>query len=91
MSLVPRALGRRRLLPLLSEFAVPLALAALLAFLAVGAGLTTMLLWNRLSWLTLRTVALVLDLLVSPIYFDAANVTIGTEEFSVRLDPVCSG
>jgi exosortase E/protease (VPEID-CTERM system) len=57
----------------------------------LGAGLATVELWDRLAQVTLHAVAWALDLLVSPIYFDPANVEIGTEEFWVHVAPVCSG
>jgi exosortase E/protease (VPEID-CTERM system) len=91
ISLAPIALGKRRVLPLVRELAIRLALATLLALLALGAGLATAELWDRLAPVTLHAVAWVLDLLVSPIYFDPANVEIGTEEFWVHVAPVCSG
>ena len=91
ISLAPIALGNRRVLPLVRELAIPLALATLLALLALGAGLATVELWDGLAEVTLNTVAWALDLLVSPIYFDPANLEIGTEEFWVQVAPVCSG
>jgi exosortase E/protease (VPEID-CTERM system) len=91
LSLLPIALGKRPILPLLRELAMPLALATLLALFALGAGLATVQLWDRLAQVTLRAVAWALDLVVSPIYFDPANVEVGTEEFWVHVAPVCSG
>jgi exosortase E/protease (VPEID-CTERM system) len=44
-----------------------------------------------LAEVTLNAVAWTLDLLVSPVYFDPANVEIGTDEFGVQVAPDCSG
>jgi len=90
-SLVPIAFGTRRLFQLLHDLATPLAMASLLAFLAMGAGLTTVSLWRELNAVTLDSVAAVLGWLVSPIYFDPADLAIGTPDFWVRVAPVCSG
>jgi exosortase E/protease (VPEID-CTERM system) len=90
-SLVPIAFGTRRLLGLVRELASPLTMATLLAFLAMGAGLTTLSLWRELNSVTLNSVARVLDWLVSPIYFEPAELAIGTPEFWVRVAPICSG
>lgn len=91
ISAVPIAGGGLKLLPLLRELAVPLGLASLLALAAWGAGLSTLGLWNHLSRVTLDTVALFLGALLSPIYFDPADAAVGTEEFWVRVEPICSG
>jgi exosortase E/protease (VPEID-CTERM system) len=47
--------------------------------------------WEQLNGVTLHSVARVLDSLVSPIYFDPAELAIGTPEFWVQVAPVCSG
>jgi len=91
LSLVPVAAGGLRLLPLLRELAVPLVLASLLAIVAWGAGLTTLGLWEPLGRLTLDAVAAILDVLISPIYFDPSDAAVGTEEFWIRVTPICSG
>jgi exosortase E/protease (VPEID-CTERM system) len=91
LSLVPVAAGGLRLLPLLRELAMPLALASLLAVIAWAAGLTTLGLWEPLGRVTLDAVATMLEVFVSPIYFDPSDAAVGTEEFWVRVTPVCSG
>ena len=91
LSLVPIAAGGLRLVPLLRELAMPLGLASLLALVAWGAGLSTLSLWQHLSRVTLDAVAATLGLLLSPIYFDPADVAVGTEQFWVRIEPICSG
>lgn len=91
VSLVPVALGDRRVLALLRELTIPLALATLLGLFAFGAGLATVELWDRLGQVTLHGVAAVLHLLVSPIHFDPANAEIGTPVFWVEVAPICSG
>jgi len=91
LSLLPVAAGGLTLLPLFREIAVPLGLASLLAVVAWGAGLATLGLWDPLGSLTLDAVAAMLGLLVSPIYFDPSETAIGTEEFWVRVAPICSG
>jgi len=91
LSLVPVAAGDLRLLPLLRELAMPLALASLLAVIAWAAGLTTLGLWEPLGRVTLDAVAVMLEVFVSPIYFDPSDAAVGTEEFWVRVTPVCSG
>ena len=40
---------------------------------------------------TLDGVAAMLEVFVSPIYFDPSDAAVGTEEFWVRVTPVCSG
>jgi exosortase E/protease (VPEID-CTERM system) len=90
-SLVPIAFGGRRLLALIQELRVPLALSTGLAVLALGAGLATLTWWDELNGVTLYSVAVLLDLLVSPIYFEPAKLTIGTPDFWVLVAPVCSG
>ena len=91
VSLIPIAFGIRRLVQLARELSAPLAFATLLAFLAVAAGLATLSMWDQLNGVTLHSVARVLDSLVSPVYFDPAELAIGTPEFWVRVAPVCSG
>lgn len=91
LSLVPIAAGGLRLVPLLRELAAPLVVASLVALIAWGAGVTTLGLWNHLSRITLDAVAAVLGVLVSPIYFDPADAAVGTEDFWVRVMPICSG
>jgi len=90
-SLIPIAFGSRRLVVLVRELAAPLGLSTLLALLALGAGLATVTWWDRLNGVTLYSVAFVLDALVSPIYFDPAELAIGTPDFWVIVAPVCSG
>lgn len=91
LSLVPIALESRRVLPLLRELAVPLALAILVALLAVGAGLATAELWDHFSQVTLHAVAWVLDLLVAGVYVNPATAEMGTDHFIVHVAPICSG
>lgn len=91
LSLVPIAFGGVGLRALLRELAWPLALSSILAFIAMGAGLVTIELWGQLGSLTLDLVAVMLDHVVSPIVFDPSEAAIGTEEFWVRIAPVCSG
>lgn len=91
LSIVPVAAGNLKLLPLLRELAIPLALASLLALVAWGAGMATLGLWNHLDRITLDAVAATLGVLISPIHFDPADVAVGTERFWVRVWPVCSG
>jgi len=91
LSLLPVAAGGLKLLPLLREVTLPFALASLLALVAWGAGLATLGLWDRLGSMTLDAVAAVLGLLVSPIHFDPSEAAVGTEEFWVRVTPICSG
>jgi len=91
ISLGPIALGNRAVFPVLRELTIPFALATMLGALALGAGLATVELWDGLAEVTLNTVAWVLDLLISPVYVDPANLEIGTEQFRVEVAPVCSG
>jgi hypothetical protein len=91
LSLVPVAAAGVTLVPLLRELAVPLALAALLALVAWGAGLATLTLWEHNNRLTLQAVAAALEILLPSIHFDPADAAIGTEQFWVRVAPVCSG
>lgn len=91
VSLVPIATGGLQLMPLVRELAAPLGLASLVALVAWGAGVTTLGLWNYLSRITLDAVAVTLGALVSPIYFDPVDAAVGTEEFWVRVEPICSG
>jgi exosortase E/protease (VPEID-CTERM system) len=91
LSLLPVAAGGLRLQPLLADLAVPLGLATLLALIAWGAGLATLGLWENFGRATLDGVAAMLGMLVSPIYFDPAEAAVGTEEFYVRVTPICSG
>lgn len=91
LSLLPVAAGGLRLQPLLRDLAVPLGLASLLALVAWGAGLATLGLWEQLGRLTLDAVAAILGILVSPIYLEPAEAAVGTEEFVVRVAPICSG
>jgi len=91
LSLVPVAAGGLKLLPVLHELAVPLALAGLLAVVAWGAGWATLGLWEPLGRVTLDAVAALLGVLLSPIYFDPTEAAVGTEEFWVRVAPICSG
>ena len=90
-TLVPIAFGSRRLIRLTRDLAAPLSLATLVAFLAVVAGLATESLWTGLNGATLNSVAYILDILVSPIYFEPSELAIGTPDFWVRVAPVCSG
>ena len=91
VSLIPVAVGHLRVKPLLRELAAPLGLAGLLAIVAWGAGLATLGLWVPLSRVTLDAVVATLGVLVSPIYVDLGDATVGTDEFWVRVLPVCSG
>jgi exosortase E/protease (VPEID-CTERM system) len=91
VSLIPVAASGLKLRPLVRELAIPLALASLLGLVAWGAGLATLGLWDRLGPITLDAVAAMLGLLVSPIYFDPSEAAVGTEEFWVRVLPICSG
>jgi exosortase E/protease (VPEID-CTERM system) len=91
LSLVPVAAAGVKPLPLLRELAVPLTLAALLALVAWGAGLATLTLWEHNNRLTLEAVAASLKILLPSIHFDPADAAIGTEQFWVRVAPVCSG
>ena len=91
VSLIPVAADGLRLLPLLRELAIPLALASLLALVAWGAGLSTLGLWDHLSRITLDAVAATLGALLSPIHFDPGDAAVGTEQFWVRVEPICSG
>jgi exosortase E/protease (VPEID-CTERM system) len=91
LSLVPVAAGGVRLSPLLRELAMPLGLATLLALIAWSAGLTALGLWDHVSRATLGAVAALLELFVTSIYFDPAEAAVGTEEFWVRVTPICSG
>ena len=91
LSLIPISFGIRRLIKLIRELAAPLAFASVLGLSAFGAGLVSVSLWDPLSGVTLDAVAFVLDLLVSPIYFEPAELAIGTPDFWVVVAPVCSG
>lgn len=91
LSWIPVAFGRFRYKALRRGLAVPLTLAVLLAFVAWGGGLATVLLWDRLGQATLHAVAAVLGTLVSPIHFDPSEAAIGTQDFWIRVAPVCSG
>lgn len=91
LSLLPVAATRVKLAPLLRELSVPLALSSLLALVAWGAGVASLELWGHANRITLNAVAALLDLLLPDIYFDPTDAAVGTEEFWVRVAPVCSG
>ncbi|MFW2389839.1 MAG: exosortase E/protease, VPEID-CTERM system [Polyangiales bacterium] len=91
LALVPIAANGLRSTELLRELAAPMGFASLVGLVAWGAGVATLGLWNHLNRITLDAVAATLELFVSPIYFDPADVAVGTEEFWVRVLPVCSG
>jgi len=91
LSLAPIAASGLRSTALLRELAAPLGFASLVGLVAWGAGVTTLSLWNHLSRITLDAVAASLEIFVSPIYFDHADLAVGTEEFWVRVMPSCSG
>ncbi|MGD8607434.1 MAG: exosortase E/protease, VPEID-CTERM system [Myxococcales bacterium] len=90
-SALPIAFGRLQWRRQWRELAVPFGLAALLSFVAWAAGLSTLLLWDRLGDATLYAVASILEVLVSPIHFDPSQAAIGTESFWIRVAPICSG
>lgn len=85
------ALGGVNLWRLVRELAIPLAIATLMAFFAVMAGLVTVRLWGSLADVTMYSVAWLLGEVISPIHFDPATAEIGTEAFVVTVAPVCSG
>ncbi|MGB8329567.1 MAG: exosortase E/protease, VPEID-CTERM system [Polyangiales bacterium] len=91
LSLLPVAAGGLKLRAILHQLAVPLGFAGLLALVAWGAGLATLGLWDRLGPVTLDAVAGMLGLFGLPIYFDPSEAAVGTEEFWVRVTPICSG
>lgn len=90
-SLLPIAFGRLQWRRQWRDLVLPVALAALLSFVAWDAGLSTLLLWDSLGEATLYAVASTLDALVSPIHFDPSQAAVGTESFWIRVAPICSG
>jgi exosortase E/protease (VPEID-CTERM system) len=91
LSLGPVAAGGLRLMPLFRKLAIPIGLSGLLALVAWSAGLTALGLWSHLNRATLVGVAVLLSIFVPSIYFDPAEAAVGTDEFWIRVTPICSG
>lgn len=79
------------LLDVLRRLAGPLALGAAVGLLAWAAGQGTEELWRPLSRATLAPVAALVGAFSADLVVDVGELVVGTERFSIRVDPVCSG
>lgn len=90
-SLAALALGGAALGTLARRLGGPLGLGLVVGVSAWGAGQGTGELWHPLARATLLPIATAMRALFSDAVVDVADFVVGTERFSVRIEPVCSG
>lgn len=90
LSLIAAALAGRLLL-MLRRLAAPLGLGGAVGVAAWAAGQGTGELWTPLSRAAMAPIAAIVRAWSADAVVDLEELVVGTERFSVRIDPVCSG
>ncbi len=85
------ALARGGLLEVAKRSLAPLGVGALVGVAAWAAGRGTGELWHPLARLTLYPVGVLVELLSDDVVGEPDKFIVGTERFTIRIDPVCSG